>query len=114
VDIQTETTYNSLHVICIATILYRVNADPYAKEIQFCTEYRQHNNLLLEGMYHFVVQNKIYIRIDDDAIVRSVAWVNVVLHQIHIQRLRTDGAFVTKSEKLSNHIITNAKTCADC
>jgi len=53
------------------------------------------------------------MRTDSDAIVRSVAWVNVVLHQIHIQRLRTDDAFVTKSEKLSNHTLTNAKTCAD-
>ena len=67
--------------------------------------------MLLEGMYHFVLQNKIYIRTDGDATVRSVAWVNVALYQVHTQRLRTEGAFVTKSEKLSNHILTNAKTC---
>ena len=110
--IQTEMTHNSLHIIYIATILNRVNADLYAKEIQFCIEYRQHKHLLLEGMYHFVLQNEIYTRTDGDAIVRSAAWVNVALYQIRIQRLKTDGAFVTKSEKLSNHILTNAKTSA--
>jgi hypothetical protein len=61
VGIQTEMTHNSLHIICIAIILHRVNADLYAKEIRFCTEYRQHNNLLLEGMHHLVLQNKKYI-----------------------------------------------------
>lgn len=91
--------------------MHRGNADLYAKEIQFRTEYRQHKNLLLEGMHHFVLQNKIYIRTDGDAIVRSAAWVNVAVavYQIHIQRLRTEGVYEVR-KVIKSH--THAKTCA--